>query len=130
MVGFLSFVTLAIALAAPATAFPAHGSLAGLSRQELDDAMSGFGEYTRPPPPPGPLEYGGVKLVNDAEHPFIAPGEGDIRGPCPALNTLANHGVRTISPACFSLISDCKSQYISRNGIESPSNIVRGAMEG
>ncbi|KAF7777913.1 hypothetical protein Agabi119p4_3985 [Agaricus bisporus var. burnettii] len=112
MVGFLSFVTLAIALAAPATAFPAHGSLAGLSRQELDDAMSGFGEYKRPPPPPGPLEYGGVKLVNDAEHPFIAPGEGDIRGPCPALNTLANHG------------------YISRNGIESPSNIVRGAMEG
>ncbi|XP_006458748.1 hypothetical protein AGABI2DRAFT_190943 [Agaricus bisporus var. bisporus H97] len=74
--------------------------------------MSGFGEYTRPPPPPGPLEYGGVKLVNDADHPFIAPGPGDIRGPCPALNTLANHG------------------YISRNGIESPSNIVHAAMEG
>ncbi|EKM83297.1 hypothetical protein AGABI1DRAFT_111729 [Agaricus bisporus var. burnettii JB137-S8] len=112
MVGFISFVALAIALVAPAAAFPAHGSLAGLSRQELDDAMSGFGKYKRPPPPPGPLEYGGVKLVNDAEHPFKPPRKGDIRGPCPALNTLANHG------------------YISRNGIESPSNIVRAAMEG
>ncbi|KLO13831.1 Cloroperoxidase [Schizopora paradoxa] len=26
------------------------------------------------------------------EHPYIAPKEGDDRSPCPALNTLANHG--------------------------------------
>lgn len=93
MVGFISFVTLAIALAAPVTAFPAHVSLAGLSREELDMAMSGFGPYSTPPPPPGPLEFGGTKLVNDAEHPFMDPKDTDIRGPCPALNTLANHGV-------------------------------------
>ncbi|KAF7351023.1 Cloroperoxidase [Mycena sanguinolenta] len=28
----------------------------------------------------------------DAAHPFIAPGPDDQRGPCPAMNTLANHG--------------------------------------
>ncbi|KAF8332681.1 Chloroperoxidase [Cantharellus anzutake] len=26
------------------------------------------------------------------DHPFISPGPGDLRSPCPALNTLANHG--------------------------------------
>ena len=31
-------------------------------------------------------------------HAFIAPGPNDLRGPCPALNALANHG------------------YIARNG--------------
>ena len=31
-------------------------------------------------------------------HAFIAPGSSDLRGPCPALNALANHG------------------YIARNG--------------
>jgi hypothetical protein len=94
MVSFVHFVALAVALAAPVAAFPAHASLAGLSRQDLESAMAGFGQYSTPPPPPGPLEFGGTKLVNDAAHPFIAPGANDIRGPCPALNTLANHGVR------------------------------------
>jgi hypothetical protein len=28
----------------------------------------------------------------DAHHPYRAPGPGDTRGPCPAMNTLANHG--------------------------------------
>jgi Peroxidase, family 2 len=42
---------------------------------------------------PGPLEFTGTKLVHDAMHPYIAPGEGDQRGPCPGLNVLANHGV-------------------------------------
>ncbi|CAF1003345.1 unnamed protein product [Adineta steineri] len=27
-----------------------------------------------------------------SDHPFIPPGPNDIRGPCPALNTAANHG--------------------------------------
>ena len=26
------------------------------------------------------------------EHAWVAPGPGDLRGPCPGLNTLANHG--------------------------------------
>jgi hypothetical protein len=43
--------------------------------------------------PPGPPEFTGTKLVNDADHPFIPQGPNDMRGPCPALNTLASHGV-------------------------------------
>ncbi|KAJ6472873.1 Chloroperoxidase [Mycena vitilis] len=34
----------------------------------------------------------GTKRIPDADHPFIAPGPNDMRGPCPGLNTLANHG--------------------------------------
>ena len=34
-------------------------------------------------------------------HAFIAPGPNDLRGPCPALNAMANHG------------------YIARNGYTS-----------
>ncbi|KIK61201.1 hypothetical protein GYMLUDRAFT_59139 [Collybiopsis luxurians FD-317 M1] len=30
--------------------------------------------------------------ADDEEHAFIAPGPGDVRSPCPALNALANHG--------------------------------------
>ncbi|KAJ7290579.1 Chloroperoxidase [Mycena rebaudengoi] len=41
----------------------------------------------------------GLKKIPDAAHPFIAPGPRDQRGPCPGMNTLANHG------------------YIPRNGI-------------
>jgi hypothetical protein len=44
-------------------------------------------------PPPPPLKYNGTKLVNDADHLFIPAGPGDMRGPCPGLNTLASHGV-------------------------------------
>ncbi|KAJ7936150.1 Chloroperoxidase [Mycena leptocephala] len=51
----------------------------------------------------------GTKRVPDADHPFIAPGPNDMRGP--AMNTLANHG------------------YISRNGITSFEEIIRGTEE-
>ncbi|RUP45775.1 Chloroperoxidase [Jimgerdemannia flammicorona] len=30
--------------------------------------------------------------IATAQHPFVAPGPGDSRSPCPALNALANHG--------------------------------------
>ncbi|KAH6897713.1 Chloroperoxidase [Coprinopsis sp. MPI-PUGE-AT-0042] len=61
---------------------------------------------------PGPLNFSGTKLVNDADHPFIAPGPGDLRGPCPALNTLANHG------------------YLPRDGVASPAQIITAIQEG
>jgi hypothetical protein len=32
------------------------------------------------------------RAFNLADHPFVAAGEGDHRSPCPALNSLANHG--------------------------------------
>ncbi|KAJ2925958.1 heme-thiolate peroxidase, partial [Candolleomyces eurysporus] len=65
-----------------------------------------------PPTPPGPPRYTGTKLVNDRQHPYKPVKAGDIRGPCPALNTLANHG------------------YLPRNGVASPSEIVTAVQEG
>ncbi|KAJ6539633.1 Chloroperoxidase [Mycena capillaripes] len=60
--------------------------------------------------PPQPTETG-LKQIPDAAHPFIAPGPSDQRGPCPAMNTLANHG------------------YIPRNGIASFEEIVLAQVE-
>ncbi|KAH6881249.1 aromatic peroxygenase precursor, partial [Coprinopsis sp. MPI-PUGE-AT-0042] len=63
-------------------------------------------------PPPGPLSENGTKLVNDPAHPFLKPTSRDIRGPCPGLNTLANHG------------------YLPRGGVATPQHIVKAVMEG
>lgn len=40
-------------------------------------------------------QLGGVKVPADGDtaHAFEAPGPDDIRGPCPGLNTAANHHV-------------------------------------
>lgn len=92
MVNFLSFVSLALALASSATAFPTYGSLAGLPREELDKIIPTLASHL-PGNPPGPLESNGTKLVNDDKHPWQPLRKGDIRGPCPGLNTLASHGV-------------------------------------
>jgi hypothetical protein len=53
-----------------------------------------------------------TKSLADEDHPYIAPGPNDLRGPCPALNTLANHG------------------YIPRNGSCTVEEIHHGVMEG
>lgn len=50
----------------------------------------------------------GLKKFPEAEYPFKAPGPTDQRGPCPGLNTLANHG------------------YIPRNGIATIGQINAG----
>jgi len=111
MVRILSLAVLA--LASIATSFPQYGSLAGLSRSELDAIIPTLKRQNgRVPPPPPPLEFNGTKLVNNADHPFIAAGPDDMRGPCPGLNTLASHG------------------YIPRSGIASPVQIIEGVMEG
>ncbi|KAF7296004.1 Zn(2)-C6 fungal-type domain-containing protein [Mycena kentingensis (nom. inval.)] len=60
--------------------------------------------------PPRPTETG-TKQIPDAAHPFQAPGPKDQRGPCPGMNTLANHG------------------YIPRNGIATFEDIVNGMLE-
>ncbi|KAJ7181321.1 Chloroperoxidase [Mycena crocata] len=57
------------------------------------------------------IQDGQTGRIPDADHPFIAPGTNDQRGPCPAMNTRANHG------------------YISRNGITSFEEIIRGIGE-
>ncbi|CAE7194154.1 hypothetical protein P3342_009585 [Pyrenophora teres f. teres] len=50
----------------------------------------------------------GLKRFPEANYPFQAPGPTDQRGPCPGLNTLANHG------------------YIPRNGIATIGQIQAG----
>ncbi len=92
MLNFLGFVTLALALTSPIAAFPTYASLAGLSREELDSIIPTL-QRRLPGNPPGPLQSNGTKLVNDVEHSWEPLKEGDIRGPCPGLNTLASHGV-------------------------------------
>lgn len=53
----------------------------------------------------------GFGPAEDADHPWIAPGEGDFRGPCPGLNTAANHG------------------YIPRNGLVNPVQLFIGTFQ-
>lgn len=77
-------------------AFPAYGSLAGLTRDQLDAIVPTL-TYQTPENPPGPLQDTSAKLVNDAAHPWKPQAPGDIRGPCPGLNTLASHGVSSFS---------------------------------
>ncbi|KAF7761043.1 hypothetical protein Agabi119p4_10452 [Agaricus bisporus var. burnettii] len=69
--------------------------------------MSGFGEYTTPP---GPLECGGIKLVDDADHSLVPPKDGDTHGFCLAVSTLTNHSV-------------------NRTCIELPSSTIHAAMK-
>ncbi|PPQ67339.1 hypothetical protein CVT26_007260 [Gymnopilus dilepis] len=92
-------------------AFPAYGSLAGLTREQLDAIIPSL-EIREPATPPGPLKDTSAKLVNDKAHPWKPLKSGDIRGPCPGLNTLASHG------------------WLPRDGIASPAEIVEAVQEG
>ncbi|KAF5314631.1 hypothetical protein D9611_007146 [Ephemerocybe angulata] len=108
---FLGLFALLSALAQLTLAFPAYGSLHGLSERDLASAVASL-DITLPGTPPGPPSFTGTKLIYDALHPYIPPGPLDIRGPCPGLNTLANHG------------------YLPRIGIATPAQIINAVMEG
>lgn len=92
MVNLFKFVTLALGMASPAIALPSYASLAVLPKRELD-SMIPMLDFRLPLTPPGPLKFNGTKLVNDYLHPWKPLRKGDIRGPCPGMNTLASHGV-------------------------------------
>ena len=47
-----------------------------------------------------------VPAAGDTAHAFKAPGPGDVRGPCPGMNVMANHG------------------FLARNGITNYNEIV------
>jgi Peroxidase, family 2 len=85
------------------------------------------------PNPPPPLTFTGAMLVNDAAHPYRAPRAGDLRGPCPGLNTLANHGV---SDSYFSFqptmtgLTNCSLQWLPRDGVATPAQIITAVQEG
>ena len=91
MIRFSTLVVLVFA--SVATSFPSYGSLAGLSAKELEVIIPTL-EFRSVDPPPGPLQNTSTMLVNDKYHPWKPLRPGDIRGPCPGLNTLASHGVR------------------------------------
>ncbi|KZT37902.1 Cloroperoxidase [Sistotremastrum suecicum HHB10207 ss-3] len=91
------------------------GSL--ISRSVVCPAGSLTGTYLAEQPGvpisiPVTSNYTGIKKIPDDDHPFIAPGPDDQRGPCPGLNTLANHG------------------YLPRNGIVTFAQIVEAVGEG
>ena len=74
---------------------PSYHSLGGLSQRDQDAAVEKlYKEAVYPPDLPPPMAFNGTKLVHDEAHPWMPLREGDIRGPCPGLNTLASHGVR------------------------------------
>ena len=96
---FTSLVLAAVTFSS-ALAFPTFEALGGLSKRQAEvEAMggsqggNGSPRPKLPPPPPGPPAFTGAKLVDDARHPWRPTRPGDIRGPCPGLNTLASHGV-------------------------------------
>ncbi|TFK21041.1 Cloroperoxidase [Coprinopsis marcescibilis] len=100
-------------LASVVSGFPAHASLAGLSGRDYHYVVSQL-EAKVPAPPPGPLDFNGTKLVDDPEHPWMPLQPGDVRGPCPGLNTLASHGV----------------SYLPRNGVATPVQMIQAVQEG
>ncbi|TFK18470.1 Cloroperoxidase [Coprinopsis marcescibilis] len=109
----LKWVALAVyfrTISTSVLAFPQYQSLAGLSERELKEALPTL--TPRLPTPPRPEVYQGAKLVDNAAHPWRAPRAGDQRGPCPGLNTLANHG------------------YLPRDGVASPAQTIAASMAG
>ncbi|TFK19115.1 Cloroperoxidase [Coprinopsis marcescibilis] len=106
----LSATILAV-VAGTALAFPSYESLAGLTGRQLESAIQGLNPKL-PPPPPGPLSFSGTKLVDDPAHPWRPLRNGDLRGPCPGLNTLASHG------------------YLPRDGVASPAQFITAVQEG
>ena len=73
--------------------FPEYRSLAGLSPREVRAVARTFSSTPGAQPLPPPINDTSAKLVCDADHPYMPDQPGDIRGPCPGLNTLASHGV-------------------------------------
>jgi hypothetical protein len=99
----MRFLILAsLTLAASITAFPSYGSLAGLSNEEVEKIIPTL-QIRDAEPATGPLKDTSSKLVNNEDHPWKPLRPGDIRGPCPGLNTLASHGVSVVSALCISL---------------------------
>ncbi|KAJ3515015.1 heme-thiolate peroxidase [Coprinellus aureogranulatus] len=109
--GYIFALVSTLAHLSTTLAFPAHQSLAGLSARELNEIIPRLPQ-TSPGERPPPLEFDGPKLVYDADHPWQPLQPGDIRGPCPGLNTLASHG------------------YLPRDGVATPAQIIQAVQEG
>lgn len=51
-------------------------------------------------------------VSNKGTHAYVAPGPNDLRGPCPGLNAMANHG------------------YIPHNGVATITQFIQGTYDG
>ena len=98
------FITLLLIL--NALAFPSYSERIP-SLEKRQDKYAGT-----PVKFPPRMGFTGTKLIPDAAHPFIAPRPKDLRGPCPGLNALANHG------------------YLPRNGIATVAQLIQASQEG
>ncbi|KAG9314990.1 heme-thiolate peroxidase [Chiua virens] len=92
--------------------FPEYRSLAGLSPEQVRAVARTFNSIPGAQPLPPPINDTSAKLVYDVAHPFVPDRPGDIRGPCPGLNTLASHG------------------YLPHNGVATPAQIITAVQEG
>ncbi|KIJ48575.1 hypothetical protein M422DRAFT_28333 [Sphaerobolus stellatus SS14] len=90
----LSSTIILFAFVRLAVFMPAYEYLVGLDERKVSDfiAHNGVAPIPNPPAPLARCQYG-LKLSNDPAHLFITPDSDDLRGPCPAFNTLANHGL-------------------------------------
>ncbi|KAE9399087.1 Cloroperoxidase [Gymnopus androsaceus JB14] len=110
---FSSFLAASLlSLALSASAFPEYRSLAGLSAAEVRAVARTFQSTPGAQPPPPAINDTSSKLVFDDAHPWEPLRPGDIRGPCPGLNTLASHG------------------YLDRSGVVTPGEIITAVQEG
>ncbi|KZV84535.1 Cloroperoxidase [Exidia glandulosa HHB12029] len=104
-------VVVLFAVGASALSMTPHAPLIGRTDEEIEAFARSY-PGSGPQPLPPPIEDTGVKLVYDAAHPFMKPTKGQMRGPCPGMNTLANHG------------------YLPRSGIATPQQIITASEEG
>lgn len=83
------------------------------SQEMVDEAMLGKRATTKcnshPLPDFLPTNITGLKKFPEATYPYQDPKPSDQRGPCPGLNTLANHG------------------YIPRNGIATVAQTIKAS---
>ncbi|EJD44057.1 heme-thiolate peroxidase [Auricularia subglabra TFB-10046 SS5] len=108
----LSNVALGLfAVGASALSIKPYESLAGRSDEEIEAFSHKFPTPGASPPPPA-IKNLRQSLVFDKDHPYIAPRPGDARGPCPGMNTLANHG------------------WLPRSGVATPQQIITASEKG
>ncbi|KIJ56396.1 hypothetical protein M422DRAFT_239617 [Sphaerobolus stellatus SS14] len=121
----ITLIRLAVALPAPTNL------LLGSARERSRSSLLTMG-VAEMPNPPATLARGkdGFNLVNDAAHPFIVAGPNDIRGPCPALNTLASHGmIRARLMLMLTSVINPHSTRLSSKGLSPlPRNMVATAL--
>jgi hypothetical protein len=127
LIHFLGFS--ALTFVSVVTGFPTYGSLACLQIEERDLIISRL-QVRQAEPAPGPSNDTSAKLVNDKDHPWKPLQPGDIRGPCPGLNTLASHGVRHTLKINSHFHLTPYFQWLPRNGIATPAQIIDAVQQG